>query len=80
MPTRFPSFGAKQAHAMGDAFNAALDSLTSHADCKDGAADWVREVLALRIIEMAQAGMTDVEQLRDDALAHLANLRIQNKA
>jgi hypothetical protein len=30
-----------------------------------------REVLAKRIIDMAQGGVLDVAELRDDALAHL---------
>jgi hypothetical protein len=80
MPERFKTFDPKSATAMGDAFNAAWDSLTRHADYKDGTEDWARETLALRIIETAQGGETDAERLRDDALAHLANLRIQKRA
>jgi hypothetical protein len=40
-------------------------------------ADATREILALRIIEMAQLGERDQRRLRDDALLHLAqsNLR-----
>jgi hypothetical protein len=65
---------------MRDAFNAAWDSLTGCADYKDGTADWAREVLAMRIIETAQAGERDVSRLRDDALAHLARLKVQKRA
>jgi hypothetical protein len=63
---------------MGDAFAAAWAGLND-AGYNDVAADWAREVLALRIIETAQGGETDVNRLRDDALTHLANLRVQKK-
>jgi hypothetical protein len=68
----------EHADAMGEVFRAAWGSLTSHADYREGTADWERETLLLRIIETAQAGKRDVNRLRDDALAHLANLRLQS--
>jgi hypothetical protein len=43
----------------------------------DAEADWARETLALRIIERTQAGEQDVKRLRLDALAHLAQAKIQ---
>ena len=39
-----------------------------------------RETLAMRIIETAQSGDHNVERLRDDALAHLANQKIWKRA
>ena len=43
----------------------------------DRHADAMREIVALRIIDMAQHGEHDVHRLRDDALLHLSksNLR-----
>ena len=80
MPSKSTAFNPEAATAMGDAFNAAWDSLTGAADYCGGTAESAREVLAMRIIETAQAGERNVTRLRDDALAHLANLRIQKRA
>jgi hypothetical protein len=38
----------------------------------DGQAEATRELLALRIIEIAQLGERDLHSLRDDALVYLA--------
>jgi hypothetical protein len=80
MPSKFTAFNPEAATAMGDALNAAWNSLTGAADYGGGTADWARELLAMRIIETAQAGERNVTRLHDDALAHLANLRIQKRA
>ena len=60
---------------MGAAFNAALDALPDTPD--QARADWIRDTLAMRIIEKAQSGERDITRLRDDALAYLANLTVQ---
>jgi hypothetical protein len=67
---------------MREAFNAAWDCVKSDGspDLADGKAEWARETLALRIIDRAQAGERDVQRLRVDALAHLANARMQKQA
>jgi len=62
---------------MSKAFNAALDSLRqSGAQYSAQQDEWVRETLALRIIETAQQrGEQDLDRLRDDALDHLAHAK-----
>jgi hypothetical protein len=37
----------------------------------DGSSDLVREALAKRIVEMADEGVTDADELSVDALAHV---------
>jgi hypothetical protein len=56
--------------AFDDAWKCLQDSGVVFAS--DGHADATREILALRIIEMAQLGERDQRRLRDDALLHLA--------
>jgi hypothetical protein len=68
------AFDAATIEIMSKAFNAALESLRqSRIQYPDQLAEWVRETLALRIIETAQnGGERDLDRLRDDALGHLA--------
>ena len=44
----------------------------------DGHAEATRELLALRIIEVAQLGERDPSRLRDDALAYLARTNLMS--
>jgi hypothetical protein len=44
----------------------------------DGHAEATRELLALRIIEIAQLGERDPSRLRDDALAYLARTNLMS--
>ena len=44
----------------------------------DGHAEATRELLALRIIEIAQLGERDSSRLRDDALAYLARTNLMS--
>jgi hypothetical protein len=66
-------FDAAQTRAICDAFDGAWASLqAAGSPLTDPAkAPAAREVLAKRIIDMAQGGVLDVERLRDDGLAHL---------
>jgi hypothetical protein len=60
-----------------------LEASVSESGSVDAAqyrAEWAREVLALRIIDMAQLGERDMEWLREDAVKHLANAKMQRKA
>ena len=67
---------------LGEAFNAAWHSLiaSGYADAADVNPESAREVIALRIIERAQAGERDITRLHDDALTYLANEQNQKKA
>jgi hypothetical protein len=60
-----------------EAFGSAWESLKSNGspDMVDGKAEWARETIALRIIDMAQRGERDASKLRDDALAFLAQAK-----
>jgi hypothetical protein len=66
-------FDAAQMRAICDAFDAAWASLQAAGSPLTNPAKALaaREVLAKRIIDMAQGGVLDVAELRDDALAHL---------
>lgn len=44
----------------------------------NGHAEATRELLALRIIEMAQLGERDVGRLRDDAIEYLARTNLKS--
>jgi hypothetical protein len=61
--------------AFDDAWKSIQDSGVTFPS--DAHADATREILALRIIEMARFGERDQRRLRDDALLHLSqsNLR-----
>jgi hypothetical protein len=66
-------FDAAQMRAICDAFDGAWASLQAAGSpfTNPAKALAAREVLAKRIIDMAQGGVLDVAELRDDALAHL---------
>jgi len=70
---KFAPFDTKTADAMGTAFEEAWQAISISGVEIDGAADRVREALALRIITTAQAGERSVELLRDDAIAYAMN-------
>ena len=85
MPLRYAPdihFDPEAATVMREAFNSAWESVKASGDPQmvDGKAEWARETLGLRIIEMAQKGERDVKCLHLDALAHLANAKMQKKA
>ncbi len=67
------AFDAAQTRAICDAFDGAWASLqeAGSAFTDPAKALAAREILAKRIIDMAQGGLLDVTKLRDDALAHL---------
>jgi hypothetical protein len=66
---------------MSEAFDSAWESVKASGDPElvDGKAEWARETLALRIIDRAQAGELDTKRLQQDALAHLANGKMQKE-
>ena len=85
MPTRYAPhihFDPEIAVIMREAFNSAWESVKAGGDPQmvDGKAEWARETLALRIIDRAQAGERDAKRLHLDALAHLANAKMQKQA
>ena len=83
MPMRYAPttyFDPQVAMVMSEAFSSAWDVVRIEPDMKDGKADWARETLALRIIETTQGGEHDVDRLRDDAVAHLADAKVQAQA
>jgi hypothetical protein len=67
-------FDAAQTRAICDAFDGAWAALQAagSAFTAPASAPAAREILAKRIIDMAQTGLLDVTKLQDDALAHLA--------
>ena len=69
----FAPFDAMTADAMAKAFEEAWHTISTSGVEIDGAADRVREELALRIISTAQAGERNVDLLRDDAIAYAMN-------
>jgi hypothetical protein len=66
-------FDAIQTRAICDAFDGAWAALQAAGSpfTEPTKALAAREVLAKRIIDIAQGGVLDVAHLRDDALAHL---------
>ena len=54
------------------AFDEAWKAVQASGVALEGRAEAVRELLALRIIEMAELGERDPHRLRDDALLYLA--------
>jgi hypothetical protein len=48
---------------------------SGNPDLVDGKADWARETLGLRIIDMAQRGERDAIKLREGALAFVAQAK-----
>jgi hypothetical protein len=80
MPTRYTKdivVDPATAALMSKAFTGALESLKQSAiRYPEHTTEWVRETLALRIIETVQkGGERDLERLREDALIHLAQSR-----
>jgi hypothetical protein len=85
MPLRYlpnASFDPQTAEVMREAFNSAWEALKASGDPQlvDAKAEWARETLALRIIDRAQRGERDVERLQLDAIAHLANSKMEKRA
>lgn len=73
------AFDAEEVRILTAAFDDAWKSIQGSGITftSDGHADATREIIALRIIEMAQLGERDRHRLCDDALLHLtqSNLR-----
>ena len=67
-------FDSAQTRAICDAFDGAWAALQAagSAFTSPARAPAAREILAKRIIDMAQSGLLDVSKLQADALAHLA--------
>ena len=79
MPSRFAqSFDPELADTMREAFNLALEA--AKASVPTDELEWVRETLALRIIDTALGGESKFDRLRDDALAFLANAKMKKQA
>jgi hypothetical protein len=64
------------AEALEQAWNSVQQSGATLAG--GGDAEATRELLALRIIEIAQLGERDPNRLRDDALAYLARANLKS--
>ena len=77
MPTittiRNVSFNPQVAQLMADAFEAAWQELKTSGSsfAAPFREEWTRETLALRIIDLAQAGELSIGRLRDEAIASL---------
>jgi hypothetical protein len=70
-----PAFDPETTRVMGAAFESAWDSLrdSGHAASMKFRADGTRELLAKRILELAQRGVRDPLRLRDGAVAALSH-------
>jgi hypothetical protein len=68
------AFDADEVAVLVDAFEQAWKRVEESGSIRagDGHAEATRELLALRIIDIAQLGERDPNRLRDDALAYLA--------
>jgi len=62
--------------AFDDAWKSVEDSGVTFVS--DGHADATREILALRVIDMARQGERDVHRLRDDALLYLTKSNLKS--
>jgi hypothetical protein len=71
------AFDPESIRVLETAFDAAWKTVNSSGSdlAVDGRAASTRELLAKRIIEMAERGESDPRRLVDDALAHLAASR-----
>jgi hypothetical protein len=66
------AFDENDVRVLGAAFDAAWQAvLESNIRFPNGEAEAMRELLALRIIEIARSGVRDQNRLRDDALLYL---------
>jgi hypothetical protein len=67
---------------MKQAFDAAWDTLKTGGSVDAAAykAEWARETIALRIIEMVQRGEHDISKLQADALVHLATAQFAQRS
>lgn len=81
-PKQFEPFDAQTADTMAAAFSSAWSDLTQagQAPATGPAAERMREVLALRIIDRAGQGERDLDRLRDDAIAFVLRPDARNKA
>ena len=66
------AFDDQEVHILADAFDRAWAAVqdTGTPFASDGHANATRELLALRIIDIAQLGERDPSRLRDDALLY----------
>jgi hypothetical protein len=74
------AFDADSVRVLTAAFDEAWQSIQSSGISLPSAAyaNAIREILALRIIEMARLGERDRRRLCDDALLHLAQLNAKS--
>ena len=70
-----PSFDPEAIKILASAFDEAWGAVqrSSSTLCRPAYAGTIREVLAKRIIEMAQHGQSDAHSLCDDAVQYLAS-------
>ena len=68
------SFDPEATHAIGAAFDSAWQDLQASGNIFSSqlTADWAREKIAKRVINMAQHGERDPDRLSCDALEYLA--------
>ena len=73
-------FDADDVRILSDAFDEAWTTVQRSGVSfgQDPQAEATRELLALRIIEMAQLGERDKNRLRDDAIQYLARTNLQS--
>jgi hypothetical protein len=74
------AFDEKEIRVLVEALDQAWAHLRNSGSAlvEDGHAEATRELLALRIIEIAQLGERDPARLRDNALAHLARTSLKS--
>ena len=73
-------FDSKEVKILIDAFDQAWKAVEESGVCfaSDTYRNATREILALRIIEIAQLGERDPNRLRDDALLYLARTNLKS--
>jgi hypothetical protein len=71
---KFKSFESEAIHAMAAALDSAWQDLEASGNIFSSQfpADWAREKMAKRIINMARRGERDPDHLSEDAVAYLA--------
>jgi hypothetical protein len=74
------AFDADEVKILTDAFDRAWKAVEESGGCftSDSCRNAARELLALRIIEIAQLGERDPNRLREDALLYLARTNLKS--
>jgi hypothetical protein len=74
------AFDANEVKTLTDAFDQAWKAVEESQICfsSDAYTNAARELLALRIIEVAQLGERDPNRLRNDALSYLARTNLKS--